>query len=281
MDTVANAKSLIEKGFIIPPKPSILTSIEDIINSDEPSLTDVAELISQDVGLSGGILKTINSPLYGMSRTISDMKQACFLLGFDIINNIVKGMLLREAFGRQSCISLERFWDTATEIANVMVFICSNLKDEIPEEDLYAIGLFHDCGVPAIAAKHSDYKDLLMRANADESTDLIELEEEAYQTNHAVIGYFIGASWGLPNRICQLILRHHDTNYLDTLTDSPDQLAYATFKTAENIISQLRRDRDTDNWSEIKDQVFDVLGIDDSLYLELRDDIEDTLSVEV
>lgn len=276
-----NAKDLIKQGFLIPPKPEILTAIQNIINSDDPSLADVAELISQDVGLSAGILKAINSPLYGMSRTVTDMRQASFLLGFETINSIVSGLLLRQAFSSKSGISLERFWDTATETANAMLYICNSLKDEIPQEDLYAIGMFHDCGIAALSIKHQDYKNLLMVANANEGARLIELEETAYQTNHAVIGYFIAVSWGLPAHICQIILRHHDLGYLNHVTGCADQLAYASLKTAENIISQVRREKDCDDWPYIREQVFETLGIDDQLYLELLDDIDDSLSQDI
>ncbi len=64
------------QGFHIPAKPEILSKLHAVINSDNPSLADVAAIVATDVGLSSAILKTINPPFYGMARAISDIDQA-------------------------------------------------------------------------------------------------------------------------------------------------------------------------------------------------------------
>lgn len=278
---IDSIQAVVEQGFIIPPKPDVLDQIQRIIGSDEPSMTELSDAICEDVGLSAAVLKTINSPMYGMSRTISDMKQATFLLGADSIRMIVGGMIIREHFTEESCISMERFWDTATETTHAMVYICDNLQDKVPQEDLYAVGLFHDCGVPALAIKYQDYVQVLMEANDNQELQLIDIEEQHYQTNHAIIGFYIASSWGLPPNICQLILRHHDLTLLDD-DNIPynDLLTFAVFKAAENIVTRVRRGLDSDDWPHIKDKVMETLGIDSTTYGDMQDSIEDILIAE-
>lgn len=102
-------------GYHIPSKPDILSKIEQILQQDESDLMALADLIATDIGVSSIVLKTINAPFYGMRRTISEIKQAVLLLGMEIIRALVVGVILRRAYDKPSCISLERFWDSTTK----------------------------------------------------------------------------------------------------------------------------------------------------------------------
>ena len=75
-------------GFQVPVRPEILSEIDDLMAEKEPNIGAVANLIASDVGLSATILKIINSPLYGMNRRISEIKQAVLMLGLNTINSL-------------------------------------------------------------------------------------------------------------------------------------------------------------------------------------------------
>ena len=70
----------------------------------------------------------------------------------------------------EQCISLERFWGNANDLAKAMTFIGNKMRLLIPPENLHVTGLFHDCSNPAMAIKHSDYVDVLKAA--DSNTEL-------------------------------------------------------------------------------------------------------------
>lgn len=73
-------------SFQIPVKPELLSYLQDLMAEEQPDITQIAELISSDIGLSAAILKIINSPVYGMDRKISEIKQAVMMLGLKVIN---------------------------------------------------------------------------------------------------------------------------------------------------------------------------------------------------
>lgn len=274
----ASVLKQVNESFIIPPKPEILTEIQEISESSEPSLADTAVAIAKDVGLSAAILKVINSPAYGLARSVSDIRQAVMFLGWDGIRALVQGLKLKEAFAtNKSCISLERFWDTASEIADVAMFIGKLVKSKVPIENLYTLGLFHDCGVPPMAIKYADYVDVLRESNNNFEQNIVELEEMAYKTNHAVVGYFLATAWHLPKDICQLILLHHDKAFLSKLDGGQDQICFAVLKLAENLVNLERRHSNTSDWYHVKSDVLDVLGLSEEDYNDLKDDISDHL----
>jgi HD-like signal output (HDOD) protein len=258
-------------SFQIPVKPQILTDMQTILRDAEPDMDALAQLVSSDVGLSSAILKIINSPFYGMNRRISEIKQAVMMLGLKTISALVTALLLKSAFKGNASISLERFWDDSTDVANAMAFIGNKVKNKIPVDMLYTIGLFENCGIPLLALKFTDYKEVLIEANS-QGVNSIAIEELRYKTNHAVLGYYVASSWNLPKEICELILRHHDPSYLDTISGSTEQLAYAALKAAENMVERVKRHNLAPDWEEVKDSALDTLGISISDYEDLEDD---------
>lgn len=266
----------INRSFIIPPRPEILAELKNIMDQEDPNLTDISEVISKDVALSAAILKLINSPAFGLARTVSDIKQAVMFLGFNGVYSLVQGLKLKQAFATGKCsISLERFWDSAEEIAQVALYIGSQIKAKVPGENLYTLGLFHDCGVPVLAMKFDDYVKVLGEANRNYEQTQCEIEQQRYNTDHATIGYFISTSWHLPKDICKLILRHHDRDFLNNIDGSVEQLSFAALKMAENIVYTERRHVASPDWAHVKESVLDVLGFSEDDYNDLKEDVSD------
>ncbi len=268
----------ISRGFTIPSKPQILIDIQRIIDDPEADLMQLANLLSRDIGLSSLILKTINSPQYGMSRTISDIPQAVMLLGSKSVGTLVSGLLLRNSFSTTGAISLERLWDNASMVADTMVYVGKTIKDKIAAENLYATGLFHDCGIAAMSQRFPDYRQTLERANKDYSRNPLLFEDELYQCNHAQVGFFIASGWSLPKDICQVVLNHHDEHFLCDHLQDEIALVFATLKIADNIVNRIRRGRDLTDWAPVSEQCFDALGITEMDYLDLLEDSEQMMS---
>ncbi|WP_430460661.1 HDOD domain-containing protein [Thalassolituus sp. LLYu03] len=268
----------IGRGFVVPSKPQILVDIQQLIDDPQGDISQLARLISRDIGLSSAILKTINSPVYGMSRTISDIQQAVMLLGARSVGTLVTALLLRKGFKGRAAISYERLWDNSTMVAETMVFIGQTIKDKIPAENLYSTGLFHDCGIAAMSQKYPDYRETLQLANQDYEHNPVSLEDERYQCNHAQVGYFIASSWSLPADICRVVLTHHEEDFLDHYMDDPVSLIWAALKVADNMVNSIRRDCNLTDWSRIKHGCFEALGMTEMDYLDLMEDREQQMA---
>jgi len=269
---------LVDKAFDvfhIPSKPDVLNRIEELLREEQPDMMAIADLVSSDIGVSSVVLKTINAPFYGMRRTLSEIKQAVLLLGIEVIKALVVGVILRRAYDKPSCISLERFWDNTTDIANTMVFVGGRIKEKVPLESLYTMGLFQDCAIPAFAIKYKNYKDALSFVNDREGINIIDVEDKLYKTNHAVMGYYIANSWGLPKDICKVILNHHTPGYLDHETNEQAKLLYATLKVSENIVNRVRRFKNTADWPYVDKDVLETLAIDQEELEDLEDDVSE------
>ncbi|WP_428606113.1 HDOD domain-containing protein [Sedimenticola sp.] len=277
IDLDPSVAAILTQGFHIPPKPETLIRLKDISHSEDPSLTDVARVVASDVGLSSAILKTVNSPFYGLARSISNIQQAVSLLGMESVNSLATSVELKRALTGDACISLERFWDNATDVANSMVYIGNRLEGNFSPETLYTAGLFHDCGIPAMAIRFGSYRQTLIDANDSMEQNLTDIEDEKYDTNHSIVGYFIANSWHLPKTLCELILQHHEHDFLDHITGKSDQLVYAILKMAENIVDRTRRFREAQGWQKIQNRVLSTIGISVLEYSDIEEDLSELL----
>ena len=64
------------QGISVPPQPQIMVDLQMEQFLPNPDLKTIAKLISQDPGLSGALLKIVNSPYFGLSNRIASIQQA-------------------------------------------------------------------------------------------------------------------------------------------------------------------------------------------------------------
>lgn len=269
----------IERGFSIPAQPKLLKELQILIAKEEPELNLIGKLISQDVAISSTVLKTINSPVYGLSRTVSDIPKAVRYIGLEGITTLVTCSLLKKSFDQKDCsIALEEFWSNSTNVANACVQIGNQLKQAISKDILFSLGLFHDCGVPIMAIKHPEYHETFARALKFPALSITTIEDATYKANHATIGYYVATSWRLPKDICQLILAHHERDFLDNPFSRILKFYFSILKMAENIVHQKKYQKDTTDWAFLKEKVLSLLVLTESEYLDILHSSEESVS---
>ncbi|GHE91744.1 HDOD domain-containing protein [Thalassotalea profundi] len=263
----------ISKGFSVPAQPALLLELQKLMAQPEPNLNVIADIITKDVAVAATILKTVNSPIYGLARSISDIHKASRYIGLNGIMLLVRNALLKKSFDQNNCsIALEEFWQNATNIANTCVAIGKTIKQAVSADVIYSLGLFHDCGIPVMAMRYSDYSETYEHAYNTPSETLTSIEDSVYQVNHATIGYFVASSWNLPKNICQLILAHHERDYLKVINGSIEQLYFAILKLSENLVHTHKHFRESADWPYLKDSIFILLELDDDKYQDLLED---------
>ena len=199
----------IVKRINIPPCPAILTTLVREMRADDPDFTRIGKLIGSDVGLAAAMLKTVNSPLYGLPTKATSVPQALALLGLRTVTQLITGLLLRQAFPVADSAFMESFWETSSKVALVTAFLAANVKG-VTREDAHTFGLFRDCGMPHLMFTFAEYPEALAAAEADGTRSMTEVEEDHFVINHAQVGNHLAQNWHLPEQVCLAILHHHD-----------------------------------------------------------------------
>jgi len=252
----------ISKGFAVPAQPKLLLNLLKLMAEPYPDINAIADCISKDIAVSAAILKTVNSPLYGLSRTVTDIKMSVNYIGIYGVVMLVTGSLLKKSFDPKNCsIDLELFWTMTTEISSAAIAIGKEFKKNIAMDKLSSLGLFHACGIPVMAMKYDNYQEIVDQIVLTPDLSLIELEEKHYHANHATIGYYVASSWRLPKDVCQIILQHHERDYLDKLNGSPEQDLFSILKLAEHVISMKYLDCASPDWPYLEEAALSILAI--------------------
>ncbi len=253
----------ISQGFTVPAQPALMLELLKLMAEPNPDINAISSAISKDIAVSAAILKTINSPLYGLNRTVTDIKMSVNYIGILGVVLLVTESLLKKSFDPKSCsIDLEPFWLLTSEIANMATKLGQRFKPHIVNDKFFSLGLFHACGIPVMAMKYNDYQSLLDEALTTPEIALTDIEEKKYSFNHATIGYYVASSWRLPKDVCQIILQQHDRHYLNSLNGSETQDLFAVLKLSEHLASLKYLDCGSTDWAYVEEKVLTILAID-------------------
>ena len=258
------------QGISVPPQPQIMVDLQMEQYMPDPDLEVIARLISQDPGLSGSLLKLVNSPYYGLSNKIASIQRAVNLLGSRSIVNLINAQSIKGEMSDDTIVTLNRFWDTAQDVAMTCLTLAKRTGSQAVDE-AYALGLFHDCGVPLMLKRFPDYMSVLEDSYAKAGPDcrVVDTENSAFHTNHAVVGYYTAKSWRLPEHVTNAIANHHNALAIfsdESARNSPLKNLLAILKMAEHICASYRvlGNQTVDHeWDSIGHLVLDYVGLSD------------------
>lgn len=260
------------KGISIPPRPDAIDQLRKEMRKPVPNLRAIANTIGKDIALSAGVLKTVNSPFYGLSSKLSSVEQAVNFMGVETVSKIVTGILLRRIFA-ENTLFMERFWDSAEQIAKICSYIATTLH-LVPAGDAHTFGLFQNIGVPLLMQKFGNYDQLESEATA-EDTSIIDCESELYFTNHASLGYIMAKGWFLSADLCEAILRHHDVSAFDD--SDPISLVSRSLISIGSLAERMNRElmglAETADWRAMATQVKLHLSVTEEDYREMKSNV--------
>lgn len=260
------------RDMTIPPRPDVITILFEEKAKDDPDLTRVAKHISTDVGLAAAILRTVNSPFMGLQRKVTSVPQAIDLLGLRNAASIATGLVLRHMSHSDHGAVMERFWDTAENVALISAFLARRLRG-IPPDEAYTYGLFHDCGIPLLLQRFPDYKKTLAHANSADGMEFWQVEEAETGTHHSAVGYFLAKSWGLSEDLCRAILRHHESGVFDAAGETEATKNYVGIGLlAEHIHHSTARTVEDVEWERFRVPTLRHFGLEDEDYKNLAED---------
>ena len=270
------------QGISIPPQPQIMVDLQFEQYMPDPDLDTIARLIAQDPGLSGALLKLVNSPYFGLVNMIGSIQRAVNLLGSRSIINLINAQSIKGQMSDETIVTLNRFWDTAQDVAMTCLTLAKRTGIQAADE-AYTLGLFHDCGVPLMLKRFPNYMEVLEAsyANASGDTRVVDTENRIFNTNHSVVGYFTAKSWRLPEHISAAIANHH--NALTILRDESSRNTQlknllAVLKMAEHICASYRvlgNQAQDHEWNAVGPLVLDYIGLSEYDFEHLKQTIRE------
>lgn len=268
------------QGITIPPQPQVMVDLQLEQLAPDPSLKVIAQLISQDPGLAGALLKLVNAPCFGLANRITSIQRAVNLLGINSVVNLINAQSIKSEMSDETIVTLNRFWDTAQDVAETCLTLAKRTGYQAPDE-AYALGLFHNCGIPLMLGRFPHYMEVLEEAYGRVGPErrVVDTENHYFNTNHAVVGYYTARSWRLPAHVAEAISNHHNAHRIFVDGDAssvPMKNLLAILKMAEHICGCYRvlgNQAQDAEWNLVSNQVLDYIGLSEYDFDMLKNNI--------
>lgn len=248
----------IETMVTLPPLPQVYERILSLSKDPHSKLKEWAKVIRVDPMTSASILQHANSLSYGFKEKIAEVDRAVILLGKDTVAGLVASDAVRQTLTavQEKGFILEDFWlhnlsvgfaayilsfplsgDNASakqggnfaalglsdETVNVLkeIDLPKRLKLDYARENPFVGGIMHDIGKGIMAHSYPGLFPLLceeLKRNRWSVPMSFVEQEVAGGLTHTVAGEILMRKWGMDERLCDLVLHHHQPGIDDTFT---------------------------------------------------------------
>lgn len=181
--------------------------------------------IESDPGLTGQVLRFVNSSYFGFSREISSIKLAITLVGIRTIKNFALWSAVFSLMPNPKCgpFDLKNLWQDSLRRA-LFARATGKLLGMKEAEEPFSAALLQDMAIPLLAKEAPGAYNKLLDARKDGAVRLSDLEHRIFGWTHAEAGAMIARQWNLPDEFAVLIEAHLD---LDERLKTPEKEAAA------------------------------------------------------
>lgn len=190
----------------LPTLPDVVQAVSSLVNDPSSSAADLAKVISSDVALSARILKLANSPAYGFSRKVVDIKHAIALLGFKETQALAISISVLDYAGEERDFDLKSYWRHSFACATLAKLLAANLRSS-EMESAFVAGLLHDVGKVVLAS--NVFAQRRKASTGGIKTSSLVADEERLGISHSEAGYLLVEHWLLPQALTNAIRYHH------------------------------------------------------------------------
>jgi diguanylate cyclase (GGDEF)-like protein len=194
----------------LPSLPTVALQILELTRDDSVRLEAIADLVQHDPALTAKILRTVNSPYYGLSKPCPTIQRAIAYLGLSTVKSLVLSFglvdLSRQA---EEGMDLVDFWRRSLYCSAVIRRLAAMAGTCDPDE-AFATAMMQDIGMLALyAAAPNPYRFILAQTARDHHR-LPAVERNAFGFDHAQIGAALARRWRLPEEMAAAIRLHHE-----------------------------------------------------------------------
>ncbi len=205
-------KKLVTQVSTLPSLPALYVELEEVIQSEDSSIERVAEIISQDVGMTAKVLQLANSAFFGLPRKINSPQEAVLFIGFKALEAMILSAHIFAQFQNTSRFQamINDLWHHSQATAGIAKALS---RQEVMDENIngYAsmAGLLHDCGKLVLADNFPEKYDAALSLSEASGVPLWQAEETLFGAHHGSVGAYLLGIWGLPNPLVEALAFHH------------------------------------------------------------------------
>jgi HD-like signal output (HDOD) protein/ActR/RegA family two-component response regulator len=204
----AGLQTLVTGLRSIPSLPQVHHSLLKELEDDRTASAAIANIVSNDPGLSIKVLQLANSPLFGRGTLVTNPVDAVMCLGTDMISAIVLSQSLFKHYEalKGPELDIPKVWTHSWETARLAQHLCRErrLGSEAGEEAFLA-GLLHEIGRFLIIDNFPEAFKAACDAARKNRVPLVTGLRETLQATPSQVGAYVLELWGLPGAVVDAI----------------------------------------------------------------------------
>ncbi|MFZ5830670.1 MAG: HDOD domain-containing protein [Planctomycetota bacterium] len=195
----------------LPALPQSAIRLLELSQDPENGPAEFAVPIEADPGLTGQVLRFVNSSYFGFSREISSVRLAITLVGIRTIKNFALWSAVFSLMPNPKCgpFDLKGLWQDSLRRALFAREMARMLGLKEPDE-AFAAALLQDMAVPLLAKEAPELYAKMLSARDDGRYRLSFLEQRVFGWNHAEAAGMMARQWNLPEEFALLIEHHQE-----------------------------------------------------------------------
>ncbi len=250
-----DSSKLLDQIKELPAMPNVIVKALGIIKDDNSGTKELSDIMAYDQALTSQVLKLVNSAYYGFAQEITSVNKALALLGMTQTRNIIIAVAMKPMLTSQGGRDM---WKHSLRCGVAAEYIAAKIGS-VDAADAFTIGFLHDIGKILLnIADTMTYQKV--RTMVKNGMEVIDAENELFETNHADLGFLLAKKWKLSVLLANCIKYHHDP--LSSSMPQVSTLAYIANKISHD-------EPDVFDEELVKEQ----LGLEVSTIMQYRDEI--------
>lgn len=193
----------------LPAVPRLYQLLSQELDSGRATPKSVATIIEQDMSMTARLLQLVNSAFFGLSRRITNIREAVTYLGFEPIRNLVASSEMFRAMSKlaaPSGFSLDAVQQHSQRVGSIAAGL---LADRELSRTAYCAGMLHDIGRVVLAVSMPEAFARASELASRQNLALHDAEQRVFACTHAEIGAHLLVMWGLPQALIEAVAFHH------------------------------------------------------------------------
>jgi diguanylate cyclase (GGDEF)-like protein len=193
----ADLKDRLERCRTLPTLPALALKVLELCQNEDLNLNEIATVIGNDPALAAKLLRMANSPVSGLKRPARTVSHALALLGINTVRTLALSFSLASDLKKPGKGVQQGVWKRSILSAISAREIARVVESRLAEEAFLA-ALLQDIGALALAQVEPKVCAANWEKAKGDHTLLIDLEREAFGTDHAEVTQWLLTRWKLP-----------------------------------------------------------------------------------
>ncbi len=186
----------------LPTLPVIALQVLELTRREDVGVQEIANLIMNDPALTSKLLKTVNSPFYGLTKQVSTVSNALVILGLQAVKTLALGFTLvgnlrKPVDGEDAGFDYAAFWKRSIYSAVGSRTLARTLS-VIQQEEAFLAGLLANMGTMVLHRIVGDPFDRLMDEARGDTSALSRLCHQHLQVTPVEVAALLTEKWQFP-----------------------------------------------------------------------------------